>query len=87
VMVAARPQRGEPVDELLGGMEHCVGAGMGPGEMYSYMIRHGWMGPGDMYGPGGNQPVDPKGHGGGNDPGSGGNDNEGKRHGGGHQGG
>jgi len=81
MIVAARYQRGEAMDDLLGGMEHCVGAGMGPGEMYGYMIRHGWMGPGDMYGPGGHQPADPMGHGGGSGSGSRGDD--GKHHGGG----
>jgi hypothetical protein len=64
VMVAARQQRGEPMARFMGDMEHCIGAGMGAGEMYNYMMRHGWMGPGDMYGPGGYQPTDPKGHGG-----------------------
>jgi hypothetical protein len=64
VMVAARHQRGESMDDFTGGMEHCVGAGMGVGEMYNYMMRHGWMGPGDMYGPGGMKPTDPKGFGG-----------------------
>jgi hypothetical protein len=63
IMVAARSQRGETMGKLLDDMEHCVGAGMGPGEMYGYMIRHGWMGPGDMYGPGGQQPTDTRGHG------------------------
>jgi hypothetical protein len=67
VMVAARHQRGESMDDFTGGMEHCVGAGMGVGEMYNYMMRHGWMGPGDMYGPGGYKPTDPKGFGGGDD--------------------
>ncbi len=66
-MVAARHQRGESMDNFTGGMEHCVGAGMGVGEMYNYMMRHGWMGPGDMYGPGGLKPTDPKGFGGDND--------------------
>jgi hypothetical protein len=64
IVVAARHQRGEPMDGFMGDMEHCIGAGMGAGEMYNYMMRHGWMGPGDMYGPGGHQPTDPKGHGG-----------------------
>lgn len=87
IIVAARAQRGEPMRDLLEDMEHCVGAGMGPGEMYGYMIRHGWMGPGDMYGPGGNQPTDTKGHGGGQgggQQGGGGNDT-GNRHGGGNK--
>jgi hypothetical protein len=65
LMVAARHQRGEPMNGFMGDMEHCVGAGMGAGEMYNYMMRHGWMGPGDMYGPGGFDPTRPKGHGGG----------------------
>ena len=72
VMVASRHQRGEPMDEFMGGMEHCINAGMGPGEMYNYMMRHGWMGPGDMYGPGGYQPMNHKGYGGGSDGGDGG---------------
>jgi hypothetical protein len=67
VMVAARHHRGESMDDFTGGMEHCVGAGMGVGEMYNYMMRHGWMGPGDMYGPGGYKPTDPKGFGGDHD--------------------
>ena len=65
LVVAARHQRGEPMNGFMGDMEHCVGAGMGAGEMYNYMMRHGWMGPGDMYGPGGFHPTDPKGYGGG----------------------
>jgi hypothetical protein len=89
IMVAARHHRGESVDDFVASMERCVGAGMGVGEMYSYMIRHGWMGPGDMHGPGGDQPADQKGHGGGHeggmDGGHEGNDNKGKRQGGGNQ--
>jgi hypothetical protein len=85
LVVAARAQRGEPMNGFMGDMEHCVGAGMQAGEMFNYMMRHGWMGPGDMYGPGGYQPTDSKGlgghqgqggghggHGGGSDDGSGG---------------
>jgi hypothetical protein len=64
LMVAARHQKGETMNGFMGDMEHCVGAGMGAGEMYNYMMRHGWMGPGDMYGPGGYHPADHKGHGG-----------------------
>lgn len=64
LVVAARHQSGEPMNGFMGDMEHCVGTGMRAGEMYNYMMRHGWMGPGDMYGPGGYQPMDHKGHGG-----------------------
>jgi hypothetical protein len=89
VMVASRYQRGEPMDAFVGDMEQCLGAGMGAGEMYNYMMRHGWMGPGDMYGPGGYQPTDHKGLGG--DKGDGGMGGQGDHKGtggtGGHQGG
>lgn len=74
LMVAAQHQPGKSLDGFFGDMEHCVGAGMGAGEMYNYMMRHGWMGPGDMYGPGGYHPTDHKGHGGGN---QGGGDHQG----------
>jgi hypothetical protein len=78
LMVAARHRRGEAMNGFMGDMEHCVGAGMGAGEMYNYMMRHGWMGPGDMYGPGGNQPTDSKGFGGHQGHGGdGGHDNQG----------
>jgi hypothetical protein len=63
LMVASQQHRGEPMNGFFGDLEHCVGAGMGSGEMQNYMMRHGWMGPGDVYGPGGYNPVD-KGQGG-----------------------
>jgi len=77
LMVAARHQKGEPMNGFMGDMEHCVGAGMGAGEMYNYMMRHGWMGPGDMYGPGGYHPADHKGMGGDKGQGGGGGHGDG----------
>ena len=65
LMVAGNQQGGGKMNQFMGDLEHCVGAGMGEGEMQNYMMRHGWMGPGDMYGPGGYDPADHKGHGGG----------------------
>jgi len=64
VMIASQYRHGKSIDGFFGDMEHCMGAGMGAGEMHNYMMRHGWTGPGDMYGPGGYQPTDHKGHGG-----------------------
>ncbi|MGD8412658.1 MAG: hypothetical protein PVF33_00410 [Candidatus Latescibacterota bacterium] len=64
LMVAAHQQKNQSMNQFMGDMEHCVGAGMGAGEMYNYMMRHGWMGPGDMYGPGGYDPMEHKGMGG-----------------------
>ena len=65
LMVAGNQQGSGKMNQFMGDLEHCIGAGMGEGEMNNYMMRHGWMGPGDMYGPGGYQPADHKGHGGG----------------------
>jgi hypothetical protein len=56
-MVAAR--RGDhPMDGFLADMEHCLSETMAVGDMYNYMMQHGWMGPGDMHSPGGQHWMD-----------------------------
>ncbi|MCK5406362.1 MAG: hypothetical protein KAJ37_02855 [Candidatus Krumholzibacteria bacterium] len=63
-MVTARHQQGGPIDGFLADMEYCLGEGMGSQEMYRHMWQNGWMGPGDMHGPGGCNNIDDVGHGG-----------------------
>lgn len=75
-MVMARRHVG-PMDEFVNDLEHCLGLGMGMGEMYQHMMQNGWMGPGDMAGPGGFHGGDDRGQG----PGYGG-DHDGGQHGG-----
>lgn len=69
-MMVYRHREGRGVDDLVDDFEHCLGLGMDSAHMYQYMMQHGWMGPGDMQGPGGSRPIDDQGHGKGS-PGSG----------------
>ena len=46
------------MEGFLADMEHCLSETMGVGEMYNYMMQHGWMGPGDMHSPGGQHWMD-----------------------------
>jgi hypothetical protein len=62
-MMMYRHREGRSIDELVGDFEYCLGAGMDAGHMYQHMMQHGWMGPGDMHGPGGFRPIDDQGHG------------------------
>ena len=70
-MMVYRHREGRAAKDLVDDFEYCLGAGMDTGHMYQYMMRHGWMGPGDVQGPGGSRPIDDQGHGGGS-PGGGG---------------
>jgi hypothetical protein len=80
-MLTARRHNG-PMDEFVADLEHCLGLGLGMGEMYQHMMQNGWMGPGDMAGPGGFHGGDDRGQG----PGHGG-DHDGGNQGGGGNGG
>jgi hypothetical protein len=68
-MVINRQRTGGTMDGFMGDMEYCLGSGMQMGQMYEYMMQHGWMGPGHMSGPWGSQHMDNMGgpghHGGG----------------------
>lgn len=68
-MVMNRHRAGDTMDGFMGDMEYCLGSGMQVGQMYEYMMQHGWMGPGNMSGPWGSQHMDNMGgpghHGGG----------------------
>lgn len=68
-MVVNRQRAGRTLDGFMGDMEYCLGTGMQAGQMYNYMMQHGWMGPGHMNGPWGSQDMDnvggPGHHGGG----------------------
>ena len=69
---------GGPLDRMLRDMEECLGEGMGSGEMARHMVRSGWLGPGQMQGPGGHGSGMQ--HGGGN-PGYQGGSQDGNQHG------
>jgi hypothetical protein len=62
-MMVYRHRENRAVAGLVDDFEHCLGAGMDSAHMYQYMMQHGWMGPGDAYGPGGSRPIDDQGHG------------------------
>jgi hypothetical protein len=62
-MMVYRHREHRSVTGLVDDFEHCLAAGMNSSHMYQYMMQHGWMGPGDMHGPGGSQPIDDQGHG------------------------
>jgi hypothetical protein len=62
-MMIYRHREGRAVKGLVDDFEHCLGAGMDSGHMYQYMMQHGWMGPGDVQGPGGSRPIDDQGRG------------------------
>jgi len=64
LMVQARHQQRGPIEGFIEDLEQCLGEGMGAGEMYRYMWQHGWMGPGDMQGPGGQHHIGDVGGGG-----------------------
>jgi hypothetical protein len=64
LMVQARHQQRGPIEGFVADLEQCLGEGMGAGEMYRHMWQHGWMGPGDMQGPGGPHHIDDVGGGG-----------------------
>jgi hypothetical protein len=55
--IAAMAQAGPP-EEVLAWLEEHVQQGTQVEEMMRRMMRHGWMGPGDMHGHGGHSPVD-----------------------------
>jgi hypothetical protein len=78
--VRVTAQRGGPPEEMVGWVQSRLRSGDPMQRMVREMMNHGWLGPRDMSGPGGNSPVDnvvggPGRHGGGD------------RDGGGHQGG
>jgi hypothetical protein len=62
-MMVYRHREQRAVTGLVDDFEHCVATGMNSAHMYEYMMQHGWMGPGDMHGPGGSNPIDDQGHG------------------------
>jgi hypothetical protein len=66
LMVVASHKHGQGPDEFMQSMEYCVNVDMRPVEMYDYLMRQGWMGPGEMHRPGGRgmPPAERKGHGG-----------------------
>jgi hypothetical protein len=51
-------KHGAPPEETLRWMEHQMHNGAQTDEMMRQMMQHGWLGPRDMYGPGGCSPVD-----------------------------
>jgi len=81
VRVAAR--RGGPPEDMVAWLENRLRHGESMDGMVREMMHHGWLGPRDMSGPGGNSPVDnviggpgrhgngPGGDPGGNNPGNG----------------
>lgn len=71
-MVTARHRNGAAAD-FVGDLEYCLGMGMALEQMYQHMMQHGWMGPGEMWSPGGYHPIDDTGHG----PGDGGHHGDG----------
>ena len=62
-MMVYRHREGRSVQGLVDDFEHCLGSGMDSAHMYQYMMQHGWMGPGDVQGPGGSRPIDDQGRG------------------------
>lgn len=62
-MMVYRHREQRTVSGLVDDFEHCLATGMNSAHMYEYMMEHGWMGPGDMHGPGGSHPIDDQGHG------------------------
>ena len=62
-MMVYRHREQRAVTGLVDDFEHCLGTGMNSAHMYQYMMQHGWMGPGDVHGPGGSNPIDDQGHG------------------------
>ena len=56
LMVVASHRQGREADELMRSMEYCVDIDMRPGEMYEYLARKGWMGPGGLGRPDGQGP-------------------------------
>jgi hypothetical protein len=87
-LVMARQQQGDSLDGFMKDLENCLGQEMGVQEMYRHMWQHGWMGPGDMQGPGGQRHIDDIGGGGpGHQGGSGNEDQHGGQSGGQQQGG
>lgn len=61
-MMVYRHREQRAVTGLVDDFEHCLATGMDATHMYQYMMQHGWMGPGDMHGPGGSDPMDDQGH-------------------------
>ena len=57
-MAQAAHRRGGPPDEVLAMLEEQMQQGAQLEEMVRHMMRHGWMGPGDMQGHGAHSPVD-----------------------------
>jgi hypothetical protein len=62
-MLVYRHREGRGVKGLVDDFEYCVNAGMDSAHMYRYMLQNGWMGPGDVQGPGGSRPIDDQGRG------------------------
>lgn len=62
-MLVYRHREGRGAEGLVDDFEHCLGAGMDAAHMYRYMMQNGWMGPGDVQGPGGSRPIDDQGRG------------------------
>ena len=52
-LLAAGHANGGPLDSMLRDLKECLGEGMDCGEMARHMVRAGWLGPGQMQGPGG----------------------------------
>jgi hypothetical protein len=57
-MAQAAHRRGGPPEEVLAMLEEQLQQGAQLEEMVRQMMRHGWMGPGDMQGHGAHSPVD-----------------------------
>lgn len=57
-MAMATHRRGSSMNEFMNGLQYCLGEQMAMGDMYQYMMQHGWMGPGDMDGMGGHTGAD-----------------------------
>lgn len=57
-MAMATHRHGSSMEEFMNGLQYCLHEEMGMGDMYQYMVHHGWMGPGDMGGMGGHTGAD-----------------------------
>ena len=79
-MMMDNHRQGGALEEIVTDLEYCLADGMHPEEMTEHMMQEGWMGPGDMHGPGGHHMIDDMGGGG---PGHHGDMGDGGHHGGG----
>ncbi len=62
-MMVYRHRENRAVKGLVDDFEHCLSSGMDAAHMYRHMMQNGWMGPGDVQGPGGSRPIDDQGRG------------------------